>query len=166
MAVLPENGPSPERRAALLDQLRWLADEAEALAPLLAELPPDVLTMHLPGERSLVGTLGRLAALDRTALGRLGRMLAEDDPAFAESPESHDAPPSAAEALRDVQAARQALVAAFEEADWSRTATFPDGTRRDLAGFALALTQRDAAELSRLAYRLHESDLRDHADEG
>lgn len=154
-----------ERRAALLGQLRWLVAEAEALEPLLAGLPADVLTMHLPGERSLLATLARLAALDRLALDRLGRMMAEDDAAFAGALEPEGAVRAeASEALGDVRAARQALVEAIENvppADWSRAATFPDGQRRDLAGFALAVAQRDAAELRRLAYRLHESDLRD-----
>ncbi len=155
---------TPEQQADLVDQLRYLIDEAEAMEPLLAGLPADVPTMHLPGERSILGTLAHLAALDRVALDRLRQMLTEDRPAFEETPMQGTEHGDIETALADLRAARSALSDAFSAvptAGWSRAATFPDGSRRDVAGFALAITQRDTAELRRLAYRLHESNLRD-----
>lgn len=152
-----------ERRAALVDQLRYLLAEAEALAPLLKGLPADVPGMHLPGERSILGTLAHLAALDRLALDRLRQMLSVDAPVFEETPTEEREQGSIEQALSDLHEARSALADAFAALappDWSRSGTFPDGGQRDVAAFALAITQRDAEELRRLAYRLHESDLR------
>lgn len=164
-----EQQPGAEqRRAALLDQLRYLVAEAEVLTPLLARLPAAVLTMSLPGERSVLATFAHLAALDREVyVGRLRRMMAEEEPTFDEAsdPEGHEREALDA-ALADVRAARTTLLDAFERvppADWSRTATFPDGERRDVYDFALAVAHRDAAELRRLAYRMHESHLTERA---
>ena len=151
-----------DRRKALLDQLGYLVAEAEALAPLLARLPADYLAASLPGERSVLATLAHLAALDGVYAERLHRIVAEDEPTFdAADPDGtvHDALDPA---LADVAAARRDLVEAFSRLapeDWQRRAAFPDGERRDVAGFALAIVQRDAAELRRLAYRMHESHL-------
>ncbi len=154
--------PDAGRRDALLEQLRYLIVEAEALEPLLARLPADVLMASLPGERSVLATLAHLAALDREVyLDRLHRMVAEEAPAFEAAPDPDGTEREELEAaLADVRAARATLLDAFEHippADWSRTATFPDGERRDVVGFALAIVHRDAAELRRLAYRMHES---------
>lgn len=150
-----------DRRDALLDQLGYLVAEVEALAPLLARLPADVLTASLPGERSVLATLAHLAALDREVYAdRLRRIVAEDEPAFDAGDPDGTMRDDVAAALADVRAAREALLDAFASvpsAEWSRTATFPDGERRDLAGFALAVAHHDAAELRRLAYRMHES---------
>ncbi len=154
-----------ERRAALVDQLRCLLAEAEALEPLLTGLPADVPAMHLPGERSVLGTLAHLAALDRRALSWLRCLLAEDAPVLDDAAPADEAVPTeVGPALRDLRESRSALAGAFAAlapSDWSRAATFPDGVQRDVAAFALAIAQRDAAELRRLAYRLHESNLRD-----
>lgn len=157
-----------DRREALLDQLRYLVAEADALAPLLERLPDGVLTASLPGERSVLATLAHLAALDREVyLPRLRRIVAEDEPAF---PNPQD--PAGTErdmldaALADVRAARIELVNAFERLPddaWGRTAVFPDGERRDVVNFALAIVHHDAAELRRVAYRMHESKLTERA---
>lgn len=162
-------GPSDaDRRAALLDQLRHLTVEVETAEPLLERLPADVLTASLPGERSVLATLAHLAALDREVyVPRLRRMVAEDEPTFNEPQD-----PSGAErdvldaALADVRTARTMLVNAFEHLpaeEWARTAIFPDEERRDVYGFVLAIVHHDAAELRRLAYRMHESRLTDRA---
>ncbi len=151
-----------DRREALLDQLGYLVAEVEALAPLLARLPADVLTASLPGERSVLATLAHLAALDREVyVGRLHRIVSEDEPSFdaAADPDgtTHD---DVDAALADVHAAREALLDAFEDLPldaWARTARFPDGEQRDVFGFALAIVHHDAAELRRLAHRMHES---------
>lgn len=159
--------PDDQRRTALLDQLRYLIAETEALAPLLTRLPADVLTASLPGERSVLATLAHLAVLDREVYAdRLRRIVAEEEPAFVAADPDGTMRDDLAAALADVRAAREALLDAFERvppADWSRSATFPDGEHRDLAGFALAIAHYDAAELRRLAYRMHESHITDRA---
>jgi hypothetical protein len=115
----------------------------------------------------VLATLAHLAALDREVYAdRLRRIVAEDEPAFDAADPDGTVRDDVAAALADVRAAREALIAAFERvppADWSRTASFPDGERRDVAGFALAVAHRDAAELRRLAYRMHESHLTERA---
>ena len=157
------------RRAALLDQLGYLADEARALAPLLARLPAWALTgTPLPGDRSVVETLADLAALDRAHHAAWLDALDRETGA----PPALDPPPSAAGSvgeadldalLGDLAAARQALVARFEalapEA-WGRAATLAEApvTLYDLA---LRIVQHDADRLRDLAYRLHESALSD-----
>ncbi|MEM1043391.1 MAG: hypothetical protein AAGI91_12275 [Bacteroidota bacterium] len=155
---------SAERRDAIVEQLGYLVDEVDALGPLLSGLPPDVPTMHLPGERSLLGTLAYLAALDRRDLLRLNRMVEEHEPAFEESVLGEVLSADVDAVIRDVRAARGALAAAFAALPpeaWARTAAFPDGTQRDVTGLALTVTQRDADALRRVAHRLHESNLRD-----
>lgn len=136
-------GSAPEtRREALLGQLRYLLAEAEALGPLLGHLPPDVLTAALPGERSVLETLAHLAALDREVYAP--QLVSEPAPPEPESEPKADLD----EALADVRAAREALVADFEaREEWPPA----------LHELALAIVHRDAEELKRLAYRLHES---------
>ena len=156
----------PARREALLDQLGYLVAEAEALAPLLAHLPTDYLAASLPGERSVLATLAHLAALDEVYADRLRRLVAEDTPSFETADPDGAVHDALDPALADVGTARRALVRAFTElalADWSRPAVFPDGERRDVAGFALAIVHHDAAELRRLAYRMHESHITERA---
>ncbi|MEP0545695.1 MAG: DinB family protein [Rhodothermales bacterium] len=156
-----------DRRTALLDQLGYLVAEVEVLAPLLARLPADYLAASLPGERSVLATLAHLAALDREVYtDRLRRIVSEDEPAFDAADPDGVVRGDLAAALADVRIAREALLDAFERvpaAEWSRAATFPDGERRDVAGFALAIAHHDAAELRRLAYRMHESHITERA---
>ena len=158
-------GPrATDRRAALLDQLRYLLVEVEVLGPMLERLPQDVLTGRpLPSDRSALEAFADLAAQDRAVhLPRLRAVVAEDEPAFEADPDvAVDAPTDIAAALAGVRDARTALLEAFERvppADWSRTATV-GGERRDLYALAFAITQHDAAVLRSLAYRLHESRL-------
>jgi hypothetical protein len=155
------------RREALLDQLRYLLAELDALEPVLERLPADVLTASLPGERSVLATFAHLAALDREVhLDRLRRLVAEDEPAFEEQDPDGVEREVLGAALADARSARETLVEAFERVpteDWERTAVFPDEERRDVYEFALAVTHRDAAELRRLAHRMHESRLSDRA---
>jgi hypothetical protein len=156
-----------DRRAALLDQLGYLVAEVEVLAPLLARLPADVLTASLPGERSVLATLAHLAALDREVYAdRLRRIIAEDEPAFETADPDGTVHDALGPALADVATARRDLVDAFVRLapeEWDRSALFPDGERRDVAGFALAIAHHDAAELRRLAYRMHESHITERA---
>ena len=159
--------PDATRREALLDQLGYLVAEAEALVPLLARLPADYLGASLPGERSVLATLAHLAALDREVYAdRLRRIVSEDDPAFESADPDGTVHDTLGPALADVAAGRRALLDAFGRlapADWLRIATFPDGERLDVVGFALQIVHRDAAELRRLAYRMHESHLTERA---
>ncbi len=140
---MTERAPRPETpREALLGQLRYLLAEVEALGPLLGRLPADVLTLALPGERSVLETLAHLAALDREVYAP--RLAGEPAPPEPESTPKEDLD----DALAEVRSAREALVAGFEaEADW------PDALR-DLA---FEIVHRDVEELRRLAVRLHES---------
>lgn len=170
MSAAPSDAgpPAADRREALLDQLRYLLAEVDALAPVLERLPADVLTASLPGERSVLATFAHLAALDREVhLDRLRRMMAEDTPTFDEERDANGIEREVlGAALADVRSARETLVEAFEHVppeDWERLAEFPDGERRDVYGLALAIVHRDAAELRRLAYRMHESHITDRA---
>lgn len=164
---MSEPRPAASRRDALLDQLRYLLAELDALGPVLERLPAGVLTASLPGERSVLATFAHLAALDREVdLDRLRRIVAEDEPVFEARDPDGEVREALDAALADARSARETLADAFERVpaeDWARTAVFPDGERRDVYGFALAVTQRDAAELRRLAHRMHESRLTDRA---
>ena len=157
------------RRAALLDQMGWIEDEALALGPLLGALPPWAVDQApLPTDLSVRDTVAALAALDRETL-----------PAWfdaAETPESAETPaltiprplpaPPASDAplgvlLADLAAARAALrvrAAAVPPAAWSRPLVL-DGRATDLYGATLALVQHDADRLKEIAYRLHEADV-------
>lgn len=167
--VGPERDPArlAERREALLDQLGWLTDEAEALGPLLAGLPAWALTAApMPGDRSVKEALARLAALDRGPRRRwLDRLAAEDEPALDSAEPAAD-PEGAGERavedlLADLRAARQSLLdvlAALPADVWGRPATL-DGAAVTLYDLTLGIARHDADELRALAYRLHESHL-------
>ena len=157
------------RRAALTDQLGWLVDEADALGPLLAPLPDEVLTTApLPGERSVVATLSLLAALDRAV--RTPRIAAFADPSadlvFEDAEEAvllaenADAAPLA-DVLAEVKARRRALLdtlGTVPDDAWHREAAVA-GETMTLFDLALHVARRDADELRTLAYRLHEARL-------
>ena len=140
MSDAPTGSETP--REALLGQLRYLVAEVEALGPLLGRLPPDVLAVSLPGERSILETLAHLAALDRDVYAL--RLVGEPAP-----PEPESTPKAGLdEALAEVREAREALVARFEaEVEW------PEAVQ----ALALEVVHRDVEELKRLAVRLHES---------
>ena len=140
MTERPTRSESP--REALLGQLGYLLAEVEALGPLLERLPADVLTLALPGERSILETLAHLAALDRDVYAP--RLAGEPAPEEPESVPKEDLNA----ALAEVREAREALVARFEaEGEWSE----------DAQALALEIVHRDVEELKRLAVRLHES---------
>ncbi|WP_420456193.1 hypothetical protein [Rubrivirga sp.] len=155
------------RRAALLDQLGWLEDEATALAPLLSALPAwAVEQAPMPDDLSAKETFAALATLDRDVYPAwIGRLQAEDAPALdtpaLPGPEgANDRPLD--DLLVDLRAARAGLretLAAVPAQAWNRRAVL-DGEATDLYGVALAIVRRDADHLKTLAYRLHEADLR------
>lgn len=166
----PENDPArlAERREVLTDQLAWLADEAEALAPLLADLPEwAVSETALPGERSVRAALARIAALDagpRYAwLRALAAAPAGAAPALQGDEPVLDAADVAARSLRellaDVRSARTALLerlAGLSESVWAAEATL-DGEPATLYDVTLRIARDDADELRAIAYRLHEA---------
>ena len=161
------------RRAALVDQLGWLEDEAAALAPLLAGLPAwAVEQAPLETDLSAKETFAALAALDRDVYSDwVARVQAEEAPDLAAPdplPRVDGANGRALGALlADLRAARADLRATFEAVPaeaWGRPATL-DGRTTDLYGVALAVVQRDADHLKALAYRLHEADLRPRTPE-
>ncbi|OZC04395.1 hypothetical protein [Rubricoccus marinus] len=159
------------RRLALVDQLGWLADEAAALGPLLADLPAWAVDQApVPEERTVKETLQALAALDRDVYpGWLDQIEASgaspEAPTFAvpdlsalgEGANERDLH----ELLADVRAQRQPLAARVAEIApevWDRPLTLGDETM-DLYGLALDIVRRDADELKTLAYRLHSADI-------
>ncbi|GAB5536062.1 MAG: hypothetical protein Rubg2KO_23110 [Rubricoccaceae bacterium] len=156
------------RRAALLDQLAWLTDEAAALVPLLSALPAWAVDQSpMPDQPTAKEVFAGLATLDREVYPDWLRQLDME-------PRSELAIPSPLpgtggandrdleELLADIQAARTDLVARITALDvegWSRKAML-NGSEADLYGLALAIVQHDADRLKDLAYRLHEADLR------
>ena len=162
-----------DRRAALLDQLGWLAEEADALAPLLDRLPTwAVDAAPLPGDRSVRATLAHLAHLDRTVHARwVERLEAEEHPALvtpeedagAARPESADDAPALDTLVAHVREARTALVAQIEAlppAVWEREGTL-EGAPVTLHDLLLRVARHDVDLLRALAYRLHEAKLTD-----
>lgn len=150
-----------DHRGALLAQLRYLLLEIEALGPLLRDLPAWMLSEAPAGERSMLASFARLAALDREVYLRQLRAVVAGEPVPVEENEVRGlVHPDLDRALADVHEAREALVAAFEAvpaAGWGRAAPLPDGATGDLYDLALHIVHRDAELLRGLAYRLHES---------
>lgn len=155
------------RREALVHQLGWLAEEADALRPLLAALPAWALEgAPLPEERSVKETFGHLVALDRTVYPEwLRRLDAVAEPALDPAPPPGPDPEANARPLDDLlaelRAARAGLVAAIEavpEEGWSRSATL-GGEPVTLFDLALRIVRYDADRLRDLAYLLHEANL-------
>jgi hypothetical protein len=156
------------RRHALVEQMRWLRDEAEALGPLLAGIPQWAVDQTpVPEERSVKETLAALAALDaETYPAWLDRIEAGEDAPTFETPDLAGLASGANERELDdllgaVREGRQPLadrVKALPAETWDRPLTL-DGETTDLYGLVLTLVRRDADELKTLAYRLHGADL-------
>ncbi|NNF57036.1 MAG: hypothetical protein HKN04_02235 [Rhodothermaceae bacterium] len=168
----PANAPGTlkARREALLHQLGWLADEAEALGPLLDGLPAWALEQTaLPEERSVKETLARLTTLDRAVYPRwIEQVVAEEQPTLAPAEAAPDSDVNTQDVgglLQGLRSARSAFIAVIETvpgADWSRTAQL-DGKTVTLYDLALRVVRHDAEELRTLAYRLYEAKLADSA---
>jgi hypothetical protein len=158
-------------RDALLDQLRYLVEEVEALRTVVGDLPdeiksgrpaPDALTM-----KELYGAIATLDAEVRQS--RVTALVESETPAF----ESVDPEDEVREAgwnersmnaiLDDVTAARQALadqLEALPQDAWHRSATL-DGNEVTLFDLVHRITQTDAERLRDLGYRLHGAHLSD-----
>ena len=163
-------------RATLLDQLAYLSDEIEVLKGVVDRVPENLQEGRpTPNELSLKETYGLLATLDvDVRLPRLRQTVAEDEPHFDAVDEQAlaartdwNAHPIRA-ILEQVQAARQALLEAFQALpgeDWSHAAYFADSAkpgqavRRDVYGFAHHITQHDTDVLRAIGHRLHDSHL-------
>ena len=158
------------RREALIDQLGWLSDEAEALGQALTDLPDWMLTeTALPGERSAKALFAHLAALDRVVYPLwIERLVTRDTPALddLQAPDGEAFDQAASdrpldELLAEIRTQRATLVAALQsvpDGDWDRTATL-DGETLSLYDLALRIVRHDADSLRTLAYRLHEAKL-------
>ena len=158
-------------RKALLDQLRHLVEEVEALRTVVDGLPddikngrpgPDVLTM-----KELYGALATLD--DEVRPRRISRLVDEDAPTLA--PVDIDAEVREAgwneQALPDIldqlQAARRRLVEQLEALppeDWHHTGTL-EGEAVTLFTLVHRMTQDDTERLRDLGYRLHGAHLSD-----
>ena len=164
-----------KRRAALLHQLGWLADEAAALGPLLAGLPAwAVEQAPLPSDLTAKQTFAALAALDRDVYPAwLDALDAEGAPPTLARPDplpgldAADAPLDALlDAIGEARAALVERVAALDADAWDRPAVLMglaadgDAVATDLYGVVLDIVRYDADRLKELAYRLHEADLR------
>lgn len=156
------------RRAALIDQLGWLIDEAAALAPLLGALPAWAVDQApMPDQPTAKEVFAGLAALDREVYPDWLHQLEAGDGVELAIPSPLPGTEGANDRdldalLADVQSARTSLVARIEALsveDWERRAAL-NGQETDLYGLALAIVQHDADRLKDLAYRLHDADLR------
>ena len=156
------------RRAALLDQLGWLTDEAAALAPLLSVLPAWAVDQSpMPDQPTAKEVFAGLATLDRDVYPNwLHQLDAGGAPELAipsPLPGTEGANDRDLDALMaDIQAARTDLVARITALDveaWDQKAIL-SGKETDLYGLTLAIVQHDADRLKDLAYRLHDADLR------
>lgn len=154
------------RREALIDQLGWLADEAKALEPMLADLPAWALDRApLPDDRTAKETLAHLALLDRDVYPKwMEQLVAGEHPTLAEAGNETDSEANnrdLGDLLAGVREGRAALIETVRdvpESEWTRKAMLAD-EEVDLFDLALRIVRHDADCLRDLAYRLHEAEL-------
>jgi hypothetical protein len=161
--------PGDDLRAALLDQLAYLIEEAEATRSVVGAVPEAVQTGRaLPDDRTMRETYGLLAALDRQVHAPRMRTLAA---ATGAPPAFDHADPDALVAahawnevamdalLDDVQAARRTLLDALRAVDdWSRTLTV-GSEPLDVFTYAHRVAEADFRLLRTLSLRLHDANL-------
>ena len=169
---------SEETRASILDQLAYLAREADALEQIIGEVPDAVLTERPPSgdDWSIKETFALLARLDEAVYPRwVERIASEDEPRL--DPPDEEALLAAGDDGADwnahditnlmerVQEARKAFVGMLQELPprmWKREAIFGDGDdpdRRDVYAITRDVVRRDYDRLRRMTRRLHESEL-------
>ena len=154
------------RREVLLDQMGWIEDEANALAPLLGALPPwAVEGAPLPTDLSVLDTLAALVRLDRDLYpawfdaAETGTSAALSIPSLLPAPPpSDDDLPTRLAAVAAARADLRVRAAAVPPEAWSRPLTV-DGQETDLYGATLRIVQHDADRLREIAYRIHEADV-------
>lgn len=159
-------------RAVLIDQLRYLIDEVEALKPLVNRVPDAVQGGRpTPDALSMKEIYGALAARDeQVRIPRLEQITAADDPPSFDLVDDAELVADAAwndRALPDildrVQAARAALVDRLEALPapaWSQTVRIGDAVHT-VYEVAHRMAREDADRLRDLSYRLHGANLTD-----
>lgn len=168
----PDGRDPGEVRAALIDQLRYLIDEVEALKAVVDRVPssvregrptPDALSM-----KEIYGVIARRdehvhrPRLERIAGGEDGdapHFAPVDDASLAEDEDWN------AEPIHDIldrlQSTRRALVALLDDLPapaWARTARI-GGEVQNVYEIAYRIAQDDAERLRTLGRRLHEANL-------
>ncbi len=171
MKTFEEMDNPADLRAALLDQLRHLTAEVNALKGIVEVVPEPIREGRpQPGALSIKEMYGVLATLNESVLPeRLEQLVHSDakpptfepisDQALAQREPWNEHPLDAI--LDRIHAARAELVDAFEALDpeaWQASGTF-DGEERDVYAFAHHITQEDARWLQEVSHRLHESNL-------
>lgn len=141
-----QRGERPDAREALLQQLRYLIVEADALEPLLASLPAEALKAPRPDAPSILEAFSELASRDR----EVHLPAVADHGSGADDAESHAGHDLSA-VLNDLRSARARLVTAFEQippAGWGspEPAADDDGSE-SVAQRALNIVQHDTAIL-------------------
>jgi hypothetical protein len=144
-----QRGTRPGVREALLDQMRYLIVEAEALAPLLADLPEHALRAPRPDAPPVLDAFVEVASRDRGV--HAVRLVALSSTAMA--PAGNEAGPPAGDVtdvLAAVSAARRELVAAFERVpagEWSVPGESSGRAPASVSELAMSIVQHDAAVL-------------------
>jgi len=163
----------PDRaRTVLIDQLRYLIDEVNALKSLVDRVPAVVQEGRpTPDALSMKEIYGALAARDeQVRTPRLEQMTTADEPPAFESVEDDELAAGAdwnerplPDILDRVQSARAALVEQFEALSpeaWSQTAQFGD-EGQTVYEMAHRIAREDADRLRDLGHRLHGANLTD-----
>ena len=160
-------------RDALLDQLAYLADEAEALRAVIRLVPPVVLeTQPVPGELSVKELYALLLRRDEVVNTPFVRQLLD-----GRTPEVSDPPTEVLlegtdwnaspidRILTRLTSVRRDLVAACRQADddsWRRSGISDTGTT-ELYTYLYNVVQQDVDVLRTLGERLHAARLSDRS---
>ncbi|HET6567602.1 MAG TPA: DinB family protein [Rhodothermales bacterium] len=159
-----------EVHAILTDQLAYLLDEVEALAPVIGRVPEKILSGRpREDEWSIKEIYGLIATADaQVRLPNLEYMITEDEPDLAELDEAAligSASPwgerEIGDILQQVRSARTALVQflrGLPASEWGRTGTL-EGQRLAVRDYAYRIAQEDTDYFRTLGRRLHESHL-------
>lgn len=156
-------------REALLSQLAYLIDEAEAMRKLASEIPEPLQTARpLPEEPSLRETYGMLIAADEQVFGPAldallegtARILPLPDDVQLQTFEDWNAIPLAL-LLDRLRQARRALLMRLKQAApeaWEHAA-YCASERWDVYRYVYAIVQHDFSLLQALGYRLYNATL-------
>jgi hypothetical protein len=164
---LRENG----LRGALLDQIAYLAAEADALQSMISRLPAAVLETHpLPGEMSVKELYALLLRYDEELHRPFVDDLLRGAVPSTRRPEARDLIAGSpwnqipiSQILSRLAESRRQFVARCGDApdsEWTRTGTI-DGEAVDLFAYLFHVVQHDVEVLRLLGERLHEARLSD-----
>jgi len=164
---------APEDRAdlrdALVDQMRYLRDEVEALRTVVSTVPEDVQSGRpLPDDLTMKEIYGVIATLDRevrpdriraAADGDAPSVASVDEDALIDGEGWNDRPmDTVLDALQD---ARNDLLRILDDVDldaWTQTATL-DGETMTLFELVHRMAKADVERMRTLGHRLHDADL-------